>query len=306
VITIGYGASEPALAREVVSAFLDAAETYHQTTFSTNKALEFVKSRFQESQKDEQDTSTAFSEYRSNCGVTDYETQRVAVMAEVNELEKAKATDAQKLETLRSKKRVVAEQIDGVKPMIPQTIATAPLQNPDWTALKTRVNALQDQLEDLPSRPGGTTAEREAQRASLQNRIDRARAELDRTQTWIPQEPTIQSTPNPEWLRLKQDVDQTEQQLAEQEAIVAKSEERLKFAQDRLKNIETCAPRYKLLEGEYLAAKSNKESMAQAFERAQTANLLEQLQFSNLRRIQDASLPYEKDGPKRSKFVLIA
>jgi uncharacterized protein involved in exopolysaccharide biosynthesis len=305
VITIGYGAHEPTLAREVVSAFMDAAEAHHRNTFSTNPALDFVKSRFQESQKDEQETSTAFSEYRTNCGVTDYETQRVAFMTEANEIEKAKAADAQKLETLKSRARVVADQIADVKPMIPQTIERSPLQNPDWVSLKTRVQTLQDQLEDLGSRPGGTTSEREAQRTSLQNRIDRARAELDRTDPWIPQSPTIQSAPNPEYLRLKQDVDQTQQQLAEQEAIVAKSEERLKFAQDRLKNIETCAPRYKLLEGEYLAAKTNKESLAQALERATTANLLEALQFSNLRRIQDASLPYEKDGPKRSKFVLI-
>lgn len=305
VITIGYGAHEPELAREVVSAFMEAAETHHREAFSTNSTLDFVRNRFSESEKAEQETSTEFSEYRTNCGVTDYETQRVAFMTEVNELEKAQATDAQKLETLKSKERVVAEQISNVKPMIPQSIERSPLQNPVWVSLQTRVQTLQDNLEDLGSHAGGTTAEREAQRLSLQNRIDRARAELDRTEPLVPQAPTVQSAPNPEYLRLKQDVDQTQQQIAEQEAIVAKSAERLKNAQDRLKNIESCAPRYKFLEGEYMAAKASKESYAKALERATTANLLDELQFSNLRRIQDASLPYEKEGPKRSKFVLI-
>jgi len=305
VLTIVYAAHDPALARDVVAAFIEASEKHHRESFSSNSTFEFVKSRYQDSEKAEQDSATAFSEYRANCGVTDYETQRLASMNSVRELETSKVTDELKLETLKSKARVVADQIADVKPMIPQQIERNPLPNPNWTLLSTRVLTLQDQLEDLSSKIGGTTSVREAERTTLENRLQRAKNELEHTEQWISQEATTQTAPNPEHLRLKQAQDEVQQQIAEQEAVVAKSAERLKNAEDRLRNIDQCAPRYKELEGQYATAKTIKEQYRTALEKATLNNLLEDLQFTNLWRIQDASLPFEKDGPKRAKFVIV-
>ena len=305
VLTIVYAAHDPALARDIVAAFIEASEKHHRESFSSNSTFELFKNRYAESEKAEQDSATAFSEYRANCGVTDYETQRIASMTAVSDSEKAKVDDELKLETLKSKARVVADQIADVKPMIPQQIERNPLPNPNWTLLSTRVLTLQDQLEDLASKVGGTTSVREAERTTLENRLQRAKNELEHTDQWISQEATTQTAPNPEHLRLKQAQDEVQQQIAEQEAVVAKSAERLKNAENRLRNIDSCAPRYKELEGQYTTAKTIKEQYRLAFEKATFNNLLEELQFTNLWRIQDASLPFEKDGPKRAKFVIV-
>jgi uncharacterized protein involved in exopolysaccharide biosynthesis len=305
VLTIVYPAHDPTLARDVVAAFIEAAEKHHRESFSSNSTFELFKNRYAESEKAEQDSATAFSEYRANCGVTDYETQRVASLTAVRDAEKAKVDDELKLETLKSKAKVVGEQIADVKPMIPQQIERSPLANPNWTLLSNRVLTIGDQIEDLSSKVGGTTTVREAEKTALENRLRKAQNELDHTEQWIAQEATTQSAPNPEYLRLKQAQDEVQQQIAEQQAVVAKSADRLKDAENRMKNIDSCAPRYKELEGQYTTAKTIKEQYRLAFEKAGFNYALEELQFSNLWRIQEASLPFEKDGPKRAKFVIV-
>jgi uncharacterized protein involved in exopolysaccharide biosynthesis len=305
VITVSYGAHDPSLAREVVSAFMDAAETHHREAFSTNSTLEFVKTLLQQSEKQEQDSATEFSEYKNSCGVTDYETQRLQFMTEVRNLEQGNGADYLRLEQLKSKEKVVAAQLENVQARIEQTVERSSVSNPNWILLSARVLTLEDNLEDLSYRVGGTTAQLEAARAALQRRIDRAKADLDKELQWIDQKPTQQFAPNPEYARLKQDHDNVLQEIAQQEAIVAKGAERLKTAQERVRRTEECAPRYKQLEGQYTDAKANRDNYSKALERATLMNLADGLQFSNLRRIQDGSLPFEKEGPKRSKFVLI-
>ncbi len=305
VLTIIYSAHEPELAREVVGAFIEAAEKQHRESFSSNSTFELFKNRYAESEKSEQDAATAFSEYRANCGVTDYETQRLASLTSVSDLEKARDTDDLELKSLKSKLKVVSDQIVDVPKMIPQQIERSPLANPDWTLLSARVLTLGDQIEILASRVGGTTTEREAEKTALEKRLQSTQTKLDHTDQWIAQEATTQTAPNPEYTRLKQDHDQLEQQIAAQEEIAAKGKERLQNAENRLKNIDSCAPRYKELEGLYTTAKTIKEQYRLAFEKATFNNLLEELQFTNLWRIQEASLPFEKDGPKRAKFVIV-
>jgi uncharacterized protein involved in exopolysaccharide biosynthesis len=305
VLTIVYSAHEPTLARDVVAAFIEAAEKQHRESFSSNSTFELFKNRYAESEKAEQDSATEFSDYRANCGVTDYETQRLASLNAVRELDASKDTDDLQLKSLKSKLKVVSAQIADVKPMIPQQIERSPLANPDWALLSTRVLTLQDQIAILAAKVGGTTAERDAEKTALEKRLSMAQSQLDHTEQWIAQEATTQTAPNPEYTRLKQDHDQLEQQIAAQEEIVAKGKERLQNAENRLKNIDSCAPRYKELEGAYTTAKTIKEQYRLAFEKATFNNLLEDLQFTNLWRIQEASLPYEKDGPKRAKFVIV-
>ena len=304
VISISYGAHNPALAREIVDAYINSAETHHREAFSTNSTLEFIKARLTESEKDEQDSATAFTEYKNSCGVTDYETQRVAFMTDVRNLESANGLDALTLEKLKSKAKVVASQLADVPAMIQQSVERTAVSNPNWILLSTRVLTLEDQLEDLSYSVGGTTTVRDAARTALLARIDRAKADLDKEQAWIDQRPTIQSAPNPDHTRLKQDFDVVQQEIAQQEAIVARGAERLKAAQERLRRTDECGPRFKQLESEFNSAKAGRENYARAFDQATLMNLQE-LQFSNLRRIQEASLPYEKEGPKRSKFVII-
>jgi uncharacterized protein involved in exopolysaccharide biosynthesis len=305
VLTIVYAAHDPALARDVVAAFIEASEKHHRESFSSNSTFEFVKSRYQDSEKAEQDSATTFAEYRANCGVTDYETQRIASMTSVRELEAAKDTDDLALRSLKSKLKVVSDQLADVPRMIPQQIERSPLANPNWTLLSGRVLTIQDQIELLSARVGGTTTERDAEKTALEKRLHIAQTQLDHTDQWIAQEATTQTAPNPEYTRLKQDHDQLEQQIAAQEDVVAKGKERLKNAEERLRSIDSCAPRYKELEGQYTTAKTIKEQWRTALEKATLSNLLEELQFTNLWRIQEASLPFEKDGPKRAKFVIV-
>jgi uncharacterized protein involved in exopolysaccharide biosynthesis len=73
----------------------------------------------------------------------------------------------------------------------------------------------------------------------------------------------------------------------------------------RLVETEQCEPRYHLLQEKLANADESYKAFRRTHERTNLMNLLDQMEFSNLRRIQDATLPFEKEGPKRTKFVII-
>ena len=305
VITILYASHDPELARTVVASFMDASEEHHRQTFSTNTTLEFVAERLQESLAAEQKATQEFTEYRISCGVSDYDVQRAGFLESRSEVEREYATEVSALEQARSRLKEAQQLIAGVAETVQDSVERNAIPNPEWTVLRTRLLTLQDTLERLDLQVGGTVAAREAERQIIQRQIQRTTADLAEEPEFREQDAVLQFVANPHHQRLTTDIDNLKTEIVGREVIVSQKAERLKSIEARLKQTEECGPRYKYLESQAAKAKTSYDDFSRAYERANLMNLLDQLQFSSLRRIQEATLPLEKEGPKRLKFILV-
>lgn len=305
VITVSYAGHDPALSRDVVASFLNAAEERHRQAYSTNTTLEFVADRLKDSLDKLNLAKTEFSNYRVSCEVYDYDNQRTQLLALSQELDKQAAVDASKLAELKSKSTVLAKQLAEEPKTVDQLTPGAMVENPQWTLLSKRLTDLKDQLDEAEHRVGGTTADREATIEMVTRRIERTTADLKAEPEFIPQDPIHQAAPNPQYQRLQQELADNQQEIAAQETMTNKDVENLQRIKNKLAATEKCEPTYRTLEATAKNAQETYDAYKKVHEKTNTMNLLEQLEFSNLRRIQDATLPIEKEGPKRGKFLVV-
>jgi uncharacterized protein involved in exopolysaccharide biosynthesis len=305
VITVSYATHDPALARDVVTAFLAAAEERHRQTYSTSTTLEFVSGRLQESLAQLELAKTEFSEYRASCEVYDYDNQRLQLMTRSQDLEKEAAADASKLAQLKSTSLVLSDLLAKEPPTIVQMIPRGLVPNPQWSVLSQRLLSLKDQLDEIDLRVGGTTADREAAKEMIAHRIERTTADLKIEHEFIEQDPAPQAVPNPQFQRLTQEYADNKQEIAAQQTRTDKVVEELQSVRRHLATTEKCEPKYRSLEATAKNAQENYDAYKKAHEKTNMMSLLDQLEFSNLHRIQEATLPFDKEGPKRGKFLIV-
>jgi uncharacterized protein involved in exopolysaccharide biosynthesis len=305
VITIAFAAHDPALARDVVGAFLKAAEARHRQAFSSNATLEFLAERLDDSLNDVRKKETEFSEYKLSCQVFDYDNQRTQLMTQSQDLDKTaaenNATLAKLKGSLETAQALLAEQPEMVKELVDRPL----VPNPEWQAMRTRIFTLQDQLAEIENRVGGTTAEREAARESLQKRIASTTEALKQQLEFVEQAPILRDVPNQRHQRLAQDIEDLKQQISGLEKSNGKVVEQLQSVRRKIVTTEECEPKYHYLESAAKNARANYDTFLKAHEHTTTLNLMDQVEFSSLRRIQDPTLPFEKEGPKRAKFLII-
>ena len=115
------------------------------------------------------------------------------------ELEKKAAEDSSTLVQLRSRAAKLAQLLSEQAPTILQMVEPPLVPNPNWGILQARVLKLGDDLDELSSRLGGTTADRDALRESIKRKIDRTTADLKAEPKFIKEAPVQQTVPNPEF-----------------------------------------------------------------------------------------------------------
>src|SRR5258705_3241170 len=168
-----------------------------------------------------------------------------------------------------------------------------PVPNPQWTFLQARLATQKDALAALDAHSGGAIADRDRERQVLRGQIEQTKEEMKDLVALVDQPPTTQKIPNPRHQRLTQELDTLKQDLAGRETTAAETNKRLKEVRDRVITTEQFEPKYHSLEPTAKNARARYEAFDKAHERTNLVSLMDSLEFSNLRRIQDATLPFE-------------
>lgn len=305
VITVSYTAHDGELARKVVAAFLEASIAHHRKIYETNTTLEFLDTQLGDSLRDLTTIENEFTNFKTESGVYDFENQQRTLIAGIHELEGLTAQDQLHLEELRGRIKVLKEEV----PTLPATLEEPTehnLQaNPNRATIKQRIFTLEDSLAAVDRRESGTTHERELERASISQAIERARAELGQQPEFVDAGPSIRKVPNTRRDRLTQQLDDASAELAALEASSAKRSQSLEDMRAKLHTMSQCEAKFHALQDAMVQARGRYEGFRSAHERASLMGSMDQLDFSNLRVIQAATLPSEKEGPLRGKLVLI-
>ena len=304
VISVSYEAHDPALARETVEAFLAAAEERHREVYSINATLEFVAARQAASMEAVQRAERELNEFRVSNDIYDFDAERGQLLLLLQELEKQIAVDTASLAEMNGRSAIleglIAEEAAAVKG-IPNSAAV----NPRWALCQQRLLELQDSLEEVRVRSTGTTAERETAQRLLEQRIERAKEALEGQPEFLDQRASGQVIVDSRQHRFEAELDTLRLEIASKSVMIREAGKRLGSVRERLNGLMLCEPQYHLLEGQTSSAHAQYQSFAKASERTNLISRLDQVEFSNLRRIQDATLPFEKQGPPRFKLAFV-
>jgi uncharacterized protein involved in exopolysaccharide biosynthesis len=305
VITVSYTASDPQLAQKIVAAFIEAAISHHRKVYETNSTLEFLGGQMEKSLRDLTIVENEFTNFKTQCGVFDFKTQQTTLMTSIQLLESETAQDQSHLEELRGS----AKYLTALVASLPETIEERTEQNlqanPERAVLRQHILTLETSLSTLEGRVGGTTRDRDGEREQLTSRIESMRKELEKQPEFVDAGPLVRRVVNPQREHLTQNLYDTNRELASLEGASAVRAGQLREAKERLQAIVLCEPQFTSLDATTTEARHRFDSCRAARERASVMGSMDQPEMSNLRRIQEATLPSEKEGPLRGKLLLL-
>lgn len=305
VITITYAAHDPLLAQKVVAAFVEAAIAHHRKIYETNTTLEILNSRLTSANSDVALAESDFVNFKTECGVYDFENQQRTLTTSIETLETLCNSDRASLEEMRARKEELEPRV-AEQPEMLEERTESPLQpNPQRALWLQQLVTLENSLADLEARQGLTTDQRREQVESLQKRINEAHAELDKQPEFVGPAPMIQRRPNPRRIALQQQLDDLTLDLHSLEAAATVRSGQLEELRKRMQKMTECEPRFNALGKVADLARSDYAKLLSKRGEASLMGSLDQLEISNLRCVQEATLPSEKEGPLRGKLLLI-
>jgi uncharacterized protein involved in exopolysaccharide biosynthesis len=258
----------------------------------------------EDARKDLTFAENAFTNFQTECGVFDFENEQRTLITEKETLESQTAADQTHLEELRDKAKALEALVASLPETIEQRTLTNPQPNPKRTLLEQRIYTLEDALAANERRLDGTSQSRDLERQRLTQLIDSTTRSLQEQPEFVDAGPSTQRLPNPEHALRKQQLDDLRLELTALEAAAAIRSGQLVDHKKRLMTMAQCGPTFQSLESRTLEARHRFEGFQTQHERASLMGSMDQ-QMSNLRRIQEATLPNEKEGPLRGKLVML-
>lgn len=288
VISVAYAATSPARATEVVAAFLEAAQEQHVKVFAAAPSLGFLDEQMQNAVKDCTAADEALSSHRIECNVFDIPLQRQRLIGEIHDLESHTTEDSARLAELRSLESSLAASLPADALANDNPSRRAPISDPELAFLTQRLHDLKSRLAGLDGE-GRTVVDADMERRALNQQIDELSNELARTRT----------------LSIRDRLDETRRTADELSEGTKQRTSRLSVLRRDLAKLEECSPKTAELEKHAQQCRDRLTKFNEARDRAGVLSMLDQLNMTNLRSLQPASVPLTKSGPKRGKFLII-
>ena len=118
IIGISYGTHSPALAQDVVGAFIAAADEHHRSTFASDSSLQFLEAQVDSALAAAMDADQELTAFRISCGVYDISEQRDNLITVSHTLEQQIATDERRLTELNTIIEFVSEELPTTSPTL--------------------------------------------------------------------------------------------------------------------------------------------------------------------------------------------
>lgn len=305
VLTVSYSAHDSLLAKQVVDAFLDAAEQRHRSFYDTGVNLEIATERLEAARTAKTIADKEFSEYRGLCGFIEYDKERTQLLTDRSELQQQLSESNSRLAECLSSRAMYSDRLATEKPAIEKEVLPQPVPNPQIKELTDRQWKLEDDLVALDKRPEGTTVARDLEREMLQAKLDRVVAELEAEPPMLQLPPVKQWVDNEYYVGYRNNLDALDQEIIELETKIAHLEEQLEQKRSRIEEANSCGTQYVTYESNASKAAQDYEAQEKNHQEAQRMHDLDKLELSNLRRIQDGTLTRVKEGPRRAKLLVV-
>lgn len=312
VIEVTHQSPDPRISQRVTTAFLEAFNQRHRSLYSTEAFLKKVRELRDKAKEDLANVNSELNQVAQDHLVSPelLAKEKEALILSTKEL----WTD---LETARGEREVVAKSLsdleqrlagEGPNPILPtveRTVEQPPLQNPEYAAHQNRVTQYQIDLDKLRDTLSATSGDPHPSIVRAEERYNRAVEELKKTEPFLEARKRTVVEANPAYEEAMNQRVELKTRLGVLEARIDTSEKLHRADSERLKLLKDLTPQIDRLQRQ----KALLISAVQSYERTEAENKpaeqLDESNKTNLHVLQHASLPYQKSGPNRMKYVLI-
>jgi uncharacterized protein involved in exopolysaccharide biosynthesis len=311
VITVSHSSAHPDVAQQVVKAYMDAGERQHVAVFSQDpQDLEVLRERSTSLRAHLHEHETAFQDHKLECGFQNLELNTGFLTGRITELQNELNRAEAELAELEASHGAAQEIVSNEQAYVPQSSRDW-VDNPDWVTAHDLYVNLQTAVTEKEMAAVGPGARNPNDPAYVQEltdlvtRRDEARALRDTIDPKVMGPETRRQQPNPAFTNAQRIVAAFPGQKAAVEARLFSSRAQSEKAVKDLASAHACGSTHETFGRKIAGLKEeivkNNDEYAAAGRRADS----ELLGKTNLRRISEAFLPIEKDGPRRSKSILI-
>jgi uncharacterized protein involved in exopolysaccharide biosynthesis len=298
VIDVACIANGPEEARRLVVAFLAQIEERHREVFATDPAYEFLKAEMAEAKEARDRSAMLLADSRQQCHVYDLPAQRGALLKEKDGLDALARNQQTELKSIGSQLLLFSRWMVQAKEKTPET-TQVPAPNPTYDLRLKRVEELRTQRDTLLA----TRVPDSPEVVEIERQIAAATDTLNATPTYVMVDSTTSSAAQVTRLQNEMDALMARQkgiEAAAEATAIQKSE-----VDDALEKLANCEPDLRGKEKEVETKTAAAAHFTEAFDRYAVTKALDEAKMSNLRPIQEPTLPYEKSGPNRRMFILL-
>ncbi|MBI1849681.1 MAG: hypothetical protein HYR85_05005 [Planctomycetes bacterium] len=299
IVSVSATATSPELARTLADAFVRTLIDRHRKVFAGDESLAFLDTRVASARTVAMKADAALDDFKRTHGIFDLTVQSKNALDEISKLESEIASDEERFQALVAEEAFVKSLL--ANPSEPATPTPNPIPNLAYVhPLKEEIDKLQADLARVRSR----FRESSAIRKTEEERITQLIAELEAD---LRQEPPLQQNGKiadvAAFERLQGRLEAIAEERQGRETSTKPRKERLQSLQNELLTMQALEPQYRALEMSSDQIHKQLVQFNDARDRAETISLLDQVKMSNLRVIQEATLPLTKTSPNRFKIA---
>lgn len=300
VITFGYTAHTPELAKQVIDAALEAAIEWHRQVFEKLSSQEQLESELAKARVDLAAAEVKLRAFRNARGVSEYETEHERLVAYIAEL--SRQVDKLEIEA-RSLEAALAAENEHLAALAPTRASSgsrAWVDNPEFLALTASRAKLRDDL--LASERGeGGAEEKRARRTRFEEQIK----DIDGRIAKI--EPKLQTPPieeeNPVYVRTSEHIAELKVSLRSKNTERDRTRESLAMNRKRLEDLEGMATELRTLEEEHGQKRAFADGLAASVSNLRAVQRLEQVKLSNVGVMHLGTMDGVKIAPRRGMLL---
>jgi uncharacterized protein involved in exopolysaccharide biosynthesis len=307
VITLEHLSFSPELAERTADLLVKASVARHKQEFAVKQYYGMNDKAIEDTGKALDAAKLAYEQHRQECGFIDIEVQKGNLLAQLQKIAIDTQTNGAELVGVQMRLATMRKQLEATSETVKKiSVYEQKGISPDWTRWEARVNELRSKLSDVDLEVTASREVRDQKKAILNDKIKYAEEQYNKFDqekmvVIIPEQSA--DIPNDAWFSLYSRIQMDEAEEGRLTALIAANNK----AHD-----ETVADLDKLLKCERLhdswdlEIKEKEENYQKLSAKNAELDALGQLDVqpeANLRIFQAPTLPLDKDGPKRSKFV---
>jgi len=298
VIRVSCEAHTAELAKEIVDAFLAAAEEHHRQVFSNRTSFDFLTVVEKQARAAAEAATDRLLEFKHKHEIFDLGAQRTAIIADIDKLETQLAADEQQLQAYESRCECVRRLLTSEEPLAEVVTDGPPLENPEHAALQEQIFTLRSQ-EATTRGNGQDKPETEHRVKALTEYIANLERRLETVPPMIPGARTRETVKNARYERLRGLLDDDELKVVELRVTRDRQAARLDKLRARVQGLDEIGPCYDSLVDEVQKHEGDSKRFLESLKKAELLNLLDENKLSNLRILEAGDLPVQKSGPNR-------
>jgi uncharacterized protein involved in exopolysaccharide biosynthesis len=305
VILVTHTSTSPEKAQAFTQAIVTAFIARHAEQFSLSPYLESNQSKLDEARERRDSASKAYFDHIQKCGFIDLDTQRPALLAETDALETSLFSDRVRREEIDVERRALNERLKDIPREIERVTPAVKGFNAEYEteiALKRSLIGQRRSLA-LEALPIEEQRRREKEIDTMIKKVDQDLVGMERFEIETPEVRTKE--PNPAYTTVRDRIDELNVNDLALRARVAKMELHLREKRAQVEQLGRCENTHALLGSLRKAETANYDTLFQRYSMLEALSSLDLQESSNLRVLQPASYNAEKDGPKRSKILLM-